>query len=189
MELFLLHDVEKEKIYDYIEQSGQKTMNTVIKIIDPIVKRYVLNVNVAAIEGYSKENIRQNIISKCSDYFLKNRRRDKIPKSDLISIIETIEGVDSVNVWFVSEENEVFKSNPENVSSPDVGIDSFGDVVIGRGEYALVRGGWKDRNGVTYYDTVDQTKPGSINIAFGKDTADTLNLSLHRINIDSIKNT
>lgn len=185
--LFLLSDSEKEKVYDYIESSGQKIMNTVIKILDPIVKKYVLNVNITALEGYSKENIRQMVISKSSDYFLKNRRRDRIPKSDLISIFENIEGIDSVNVWFVSEANEVFKSNPANVSLPDIGIDSFGDIIVDRGEYALVRGGWLDRNKYEYYDSVDQTKPGSCNIAFGKDTSDSLNMSIHRINISGIK--
>ena len=188
IQLFLLTDDEKEKIYDYIEQSGQKIMGTEIKILDPIVKKYVMNVNVIAIEGYSKDTIRQTIISKCSDYFLKNRRRDRIPKSDIISIIETVEGVDSVNIWFVSEENEAFKKDPNNVNLPDKGIDVFGDVIINRGEYALVRGGWETRTGYIYYDTVDQGKPGSVNVAFGKDTSDTLNLSIHRINIDQVKN-
>lgn len=187
--LFLLSEDEKEKIYDFIEQSGQKILNTVIKIVDPVIKKYVININVTAFEGFSKDNIRQEIISKCSDYFLKNRRRDRIPKSDIISIVESIPGVDSVNLWFVSEENEVFKSDPANKDKPDVGIDSFGDVIIGRGEYALVRGGWPDRAGYTYYDTSDQNKPGSINIAFGKDTPKTLNMDIHRINVDSIKNT
>jgi hypothetical protein len=186
--LFLLQDYEKEKVYDYIEESGQKIMNTVIKIVDPIVKRYILNINVTAYEGFSKDTIRQQIVSKCSDYFLKNRRRDRIPKSDLVSIIESVEGVDSVNLWFVSEENEVFKTDPANASQPDKGIDAFGDIITSRGEYALVRGGWKDRNGVMYYDTVDASKPGSVNIAFAKDTQKTLNMELHRINIDSIKN-
>jgi hypothetical protein len=163
-------------------------MGTEIKILDPIVKKYVMNVNVIAIEGYSKDTIRQSIISKCSDYFLKNRRRDRIPKSDIISIIETVEGVDSVNIWFVSEENEAFKKDPNNVNLPDKGIDVFGDIIINRGEYALVRGGWETRTGYIYYDTVDQGKPGSVNVAFGKDTSDTLNLSIHRINIDQVKN-
>jgi len=189
LNLFLLENYEKERIYDYIEESGQKIMNTVIKIVDPIVKKYVLNVNVTAYEGYSKDTIRQQIVSKCSDYFLKNRRRDRIPKSDLVSIIETIDGVDSVNLWFVSEANEAFKSDPANASKPDIGIDSFGDVITEKGDYALIRGGWKDRNGVMYYDTVDGSKPGSVNIAFGKDTPKNLNMSLHRINVDSIKNT
>jgi len=186
--LFFLSTEEKDKIYDLIELSGQKILNTIIKIVDPIIKKYVLNVNVTAFEGYSKDAIRQEVISKCSDYFLKNRRRDRIPKSDLISIIEGIQGVDSINLWFVSEENEYFKSNPANISEPDKGIDSFGDVIIGKGEYALVRGGWKNRNGVLYYDTTDQSKPGSINIAFGKDTSKSLNMDIHRINVDNIKN-
>jgi hypothetical protein len=185
--LFILSDAEKNKVYDFIEQSGQKIITTVIKIIDPIIKKYVLNINITAYEGYSKDNIRQQIISKCSDYFLKNRRRDRIPKSDLISIIENIQGVDSVNLWFVGEENEFLKSDPANASLPDVGIDTFGDIIINRGEYALVRGGWTDRNGYLYYDTSSATKPGSINIAFGKDSSNSINMELHRINVDSIK--
>jgi hypothetical protein len=187
--LFFLTDDEKNKIYEFIDQSGQKILTTIVKIVDPTIKRYILNVNVSAFEGYSKDSISQQVISKCSDYFLNNRRRDKIPKSDLISIIENIPGVDSVNLWFVSEENEVFKKDPANANKPDIGIDSFGDVVIGNGEYALIRGGWPARNGYYYYDSSDQSKPGSINIAFGKSTAKTLNMDIHQINVDNIKNT
>jgi len=187
--LFLLSDEEKQKIYDYVEQSGQKILTTVVKIIDPVVKRYVININISAFEGYSKETISQQVISKCSEYFLNNRRRDKIPKSDLISIIENVPGVDSVNLWFVSEGDEVYKSDPANINKPDIGIDSFGDVVIGRGEYALIRGGWEARNGYFYHDTSDQSKPGSINIAYGKSTSKSLNMDIHRINIENIKYT
>lgn len=187
--LFLLSAEEKNKIYDLIEQSGQKILTTVVKIVDPIVKKYVVNISVRSFEGYSKDVIRQSIVSKCSDYFLKNRRRDKIPKSDLVSIIESVAGVDSVNVWFVCEENEVFKSDPANAEAAPKGLDEYGDVLIGRGEYALVRGGWNDRTGFTYYDSTDASKPGSINVVFGKDSENTLNMELHRINIDAIKNT
>jgi len=187
--LFTLTDNEKEKVYDLIEESGQKITGSEVKIVDPIIKKYVVNINITAYEGYSKDTIRQDIISKCSEYFLANRRRDRIPKSDLIRIIEDVAGVDSVNLWFISEENEFFKSNAANVAEPDKGIDSFGDVIIGRGEYAIIRGGWDDRNGYTYYDTKDQSKPGSINIAFGKNTRKSLNMDLHRISVDNIKNT
>ena len=195
--LFTLSVEEKNKVYQFIEESGQKIVTTIIKILDPIIKRYVLNVNVTAYEGYSKDAIRQEIVSKCSDYFLVNRRRDRIPRSDLISIIESVPGVDSVNLWFVSEANEAFKSDPANVDKADVGLDNFGDVKIGKGEYALIRGGWYGRpgaptatnpGGVFYTDSTDSTKPGSVNIAFAKDTPKTLNMDIHRINIDSIKN-
>jgi len=187
--LFTLTDAEKNKVYDFIEQSGQKIVTTVIKIVDPIVKKYVVNINITAYAGYSKDSLTQQIILKCSDYFLANRRRDRIPKSDLIGIIETIPGVDSVNLWFVSEENEAFKSNTANVSSADIGIDSFGDIIINRGEYALIRGGWSDRSGYFYNDTSIQSKPGSINIAYGADTSNSFNMELHRINLDNIKST
>jgi hypothetical protein len=186
--LFLLSDDEKNKIYKLIEESGQKILTTIVKILDPIVKKYVVNISVRSYEGYSKDIIRQMIISRCSDYFLKNRRRDKVPKSDLVAIIESIEGVDSVNVWFVSEENENFKSDPANADLAPKGLDEYGDVVIGKGELALFRGGWKDRKGFEYYDTTDAAKPGSINVVFGKDSELNINMELHRINIDSIKN-
>lgn len=186
--LFLLSDDEKTKIYNLIEESGQKILTTVVKIVDPIIKKYVVNISIRSFQGYSHDVIRQSIISKCSDYFLKNRRRDKIPKSDLVSIIESIDGVDSVNVWFISEENETFKADPANADLPSVGLDEYGDVMINKGEYALVRGGWKDRKGFEYYDTTDASKPGSINVVFGKDSELTLNMELHRINIDAIKN-
>jgi hypothetical protein len=189
LNLFLLSEEEKTKIYNLIEESGQKILTTVVKIVDPIVKKYVVNISIRSFQGYSKDVIRQTVISKCSDYFLKNRRRDKIPKSDLVSIIESVAGVDSVNVWFVSEENEVFKADPANAQLPSKGLDEYGDVLIGRGEYALVRGGWKDRTGFEYYDSTDASKPSSINVVFGTDSEMNLNMELHRINIDNIKNT
>lgn len=185
--LFILTDEEKQKVYDLIEQSGQKIITTIIKIIDPIIKKYVINININAFEGFNKDGIRQQIISKLSDYFLKNKRRDKIPRSDLISILEDIEGVDSVNLWFMSEENEAFKTIPNNANESDIGLDEFGDIVIGKGEYPLIRGGWNDRNGVIFDDSTNQNKPSSVNITFGKDSSVNLNTELHRIEVKNIK--
>lgn len=182
VELFTLTPEEKTKIYDLIENSGQKILTTVLKVLDPIISKYVLNINVITYEGFSKDNVRQQIISKCSEYFLTNRRRDRIPKSDLIRIIESIDGVDSVNVWFISEKNELYKKNPRNKRKPDIGVDAFNDAIITRGELAVIRGGWEDRNGIKFEDSTSQSKPSSINITFGKDTILNLNLELHRIN-------
>jgi hypothetical protein len=186
VELFTLTTEEKNKVYDLIENSGQKILTTVLKILDPVLSKYVMNINVIAYEGYSKDTIRQQIISQSSDYFLKNRRRDRIPKSDLIRIIENVDGVDSVNVWFVSEKNELYKSNPANADKADVGVDSFGDIIITRGELAIIRGGWTDRYGIKYEDSTTQAKPSSVNITFGKDSILNLNLEMHRINVENI---
>jgi len=187
--LFTLTNEEKERIYELIENSGQKIVTTVLKILDPVITKYVLNIQVITYEGYSKDSIRQRIISSCSDYFLKNRRRDRIPKSDLIRILEGIDGIDSVNVWFISEKNELYKTDVANQSKADIGVDEFGDVIITRGELAVIRGGWKDRNSIFFEDSTTQAKPSSINITFGKDTIMNLNLEMHRINVDNIKNT
>jgi hypothetical protein len=188
IELFTLTAEEKERIYELIENSGQKIVSTVLKILDPLITKYILNIQVVAYEGYSKDTIRQKIISSCSDYFLKNRRRDRVPKSDLIRILEGIDGIDSVNVWFVSEKNELYKTDPANQTKADIGVDEFGDIIITRGELAVIRGGWKDRNGIFFEDSTNQSKPSSVNITFGKDTIMNLNLEMHRISVNNITN-
>lgn len=188
--LFLLTDIEKTKIYDLIERSGQKLMTVVNKIIEPTLSKYVMFVNITAYEGYNKDVIRQNITTKCSEYFLSNRRRDRIPKSDIISVIETIEGVDSVNVYFVSEKNEQYKKNPANAEKKDIGLDEFGDIVMERGELVIVRGGWANRYGQYFNPGIDPGKPCTLNITFSKkDTPKNLNMSLHRVEVSNIKKT
>jgi hypothetical protein len=187
--LFRLTEQEKTKVYELIEKSGQKIMTVVNKIVDPIISRYVMMVNVTAFEGFNKDIIRQQIISKCSDYFLNNRRRDRIPKSDLIAVIESIEGVDSVNVYFVSEKNEQFKKNPKNdATKKDIGLDEFGDIIMEKGELVIIRGGWVNRYGEYFNTGIDAGKPSTLNITFTKkDTPRSLNMELHRIEVNNIK--
>lgn len=182
---FILSPDEKTKIYEIIEQSGQKVLNVVNKVIDPDIKRYALNISLIYFENFSKDLIREQIINKMSDYFLSNQRRDRIPKSDLIAIIENIDGVDSVNVWFVSEENEEAKAN--NPDAEDIGIDEFGDIIIERTSLALIRGGWSDRNKIFINDGYDPERPSCINIMFDKVTKKTYNADKQQANLKSIK--
>jgi copper chaperone CopZ len=157
-----LTEQEKDKVLDLIEDSGSRILSTVTKIVDPIVKRYVLNVSLVTFEGFSKATIREQIIDRCSSYFLSLNRRDRIPKSDIIKIIENIDGVDSVNVHFVSEANEARVDQDSEM----VGIDEFGDIVIGTDEIPVIRGGWADSRGLFYYDTLEEKQPSSLNIEF-----------------------
>jgi hypothetical protein len=159
---FSLTEQEKDKVLDLIEDSGSRILSTVTKIVDPIVKRYVLNVSLVTFEGFSKATIREQIIDRCSSYFLSLNRRDRIPKSDIIKIIENIDGVDSVNVHFVSEANEARVDQDSEL----IGIDEFGDVVIGSDEIPVIRGGWTDSRGLFYYDTLEEKQPSSLNIEF-----------------------
>lgn len=165
---FTLTDNEKQKVDDVIEDSGSKIVTSVVKIVDPIVSRFVLNVSLVTFIGYNTETIREKIIQAASDYFLNNKRRDRIPQSDLIKIFEAVEGVDSVNVNFISENDEnLLKSD---ILTTPLEIDEFGDIIIGRETLPLIRGGWSDRNGIFYYDGLFSEKPCSLNIFFKKIT-------------------
>lgn len=188
LELFKLTAYEKTKIYELIEKSGQKIMTVVNKIVDPLISKYVMFVNITAYEGYNKNVIRQQITQKCSEYFLNNRRRDRIPKSDLIAVIESIEGVDSVNVYFVSEKNEEYKKDEANAEKPDIGLDDFGDIVMDRIELVIIRGGWANRYGQYFNPGIETGKPCTLNITFStKDTPKNLNTELMLADIAKIK--
>lgn len=183
---FILTTPEKNKVYQLIEESGQKMVTAVNEIIDPIIKKYILNISLIVFEGNSRDFIKQQIISILSEYFATNRRRDRIPKSDLIRLIEEVQGVDSVNLWFISEENEAsLQANPD---AELIGLDEFGDIIIGRGELPLIRGGWEDRNRVFYEDSTNDAKPSTVNILIKKTIPLTYNMERHRINVENIRN-
>jgi len=146
---FKLTNAQRDRIYQLLDESGQKIVTTVVKILDPVISRYVVNIALTIFEGNDPDTIKSQIVNTLSDYFLNIRRRDKIPRSDLIAAIEGISGVDSVSLYFVGENNESAKL--QNPNSPEIGFDEFGDIIIGKDEIVAISGGWEDRNGV-YYD-------------------------------------
>jgi hypothetical protein len=147
---FKLTNTQRDRIYQLLDESGQKIVTTVVKILDPILIKYVVNIAITIFEGNDPDTIKSQITNTLSDYFLNIRRRDKIPRSDLIAAIEAIEGIDSVSLYFVGEQNEAAKR--QNADAPEIGFDEFGDIVIGKDEIVVISGGWEDRNGI-YYDT------------------------------------
>jgi hypothetical protein len=163
---FSLTNQEENKVIDVIEASGSKIVTTVVKIIKPTLRKYVLNISLTVFEGYTQEVIKQTIISQLSDYFLSVRRRDTIPQSDLVKIIENVEGVDSVNVNFICEANEISKRT--NSQAPVIGLDELGNIIMQKNELSVIRGGWRDRNGIFYSDGLETDKPCSVNITIKK---------------------
>lgn len=195
-EQFIMTDLEKDAIYRLLQESGQMIVTTVVKVLDPVITRYVLNVSLIIFEGYDVETIREKIVDRISQYFLSNKRRDRIPKSDLIAIIESIDGVDSVDLYFVNEGNELNKLNylerlalnPDEVEPDDIGLDEHGNILIGKQEYPILRGGWSDRNGVFYQDSADLNVTSSVNIDVARISRKTVNSELHNISVKSLKN-
>jgi len=182
---FKLTQPQRDRIYQLLDESGQKIVTTEVKILDPVIKKYVVNIAITIFEGNDPDTIKSQIVNTLSDYFLNIRRRDKIPRSDLIASIEGIEGIDSVSLYFVGEENEAAKA--QNPNAPEIGFDEFGDIVMGKDEIIIISGGWEDRNGIFYDLGAGMNNLSSINIDVRSIVPYTYNSRVNNILKSSLK--
>lgn len=160
---FKLTTFQKNELMKYIEKSGTKMISSDLKILDPKISRYALNVSIIMFDDVATEIVKSDIADAIGNYFIKLKRHDRVPKSDLIAVIEAINGVDSVNVNIVSELNELDKiTNPSSTAT--IGLDDFNDIVIGLDEFPVLRGGWKDSQGNSYAEGLSDTGLGALNI-------------------------
>ena len=151
-------DTEKERLKRMINESGRKPSSIDISILEPALKKYVININIIAYEEFlnQEESIKETIKETIANYFIKNTRKDRIPRSDIIRILEDVPGVDSVSVVFISEANENNKKmNPTTTEL--IGLDLFNDIVLKQDELPIIRGGWTDAKGVKYSEDVNDT--------------------------------
>jgi hypothetical protein len=168
-----------------------------------------MDIKVRYFEGYSKQNLYTEVRSKVSEYLMNITRRDRLPKSDLIAVIEAIDGIDSVNIRFVSETEETARKNGYYISKtvtvtpstptletigngkqkfvffkktvtetqvnfepgaalPEsvIGLDSFGDIILGKEEVAIFRGGWYDRDNVMVSDDAKAGEMAALSVYF-----------------------
>jgi hypothetical protein len=124
-EYFKLTDLEKIKIYNLVEQSGKKIINSILKFVDPIFKKYVLYLYVKTWEGYNKDNVYNSIIERLSSYFSSFKRNDILPKSDIIASLEGIDGLDSVSLFFISEDIEKVMSALLTLNTTNENLDDI----------------------------------------------------------------
>jgi hypothetical protein len=189
---FYFSDLEKQYILSVVNDSGQQQLSTELRFVDPTIKRYAINIVLKYFDTFDKTAIEADIYNVLNQYFLSIKRRDNIPKSDLIALVESINGVDSVNISFISQANEeaiangyyytdIYAYDPAtkmynitehrkmNVvagTNPNLGLDDFGDIVIGERELPIIRGGWYDRDGNFYETYPDSKKLSSVNVIF-----------------------
>jgi len=190
---FILTDAEKRAILDLIEESGQRVLTVDNAIMTLKYPHFVLNISLIIYEGYELNTIREQIISKTSDYFLKNTRRDRIPASDLVRIIENVDGVDSVTVWFNADiaNMEIYRDN--------YGIDDYGDIILERyvddafgnkvpvkDIYPLIRGGWESSDGIYYDDSTVKDKLSNVNIQLRGITPTDMNSITNKTIVSSL---
>jgi hypothetical protein len=191
---FTLTPFQKDRLLNSIEESGQKIVTTEVKILEPKISRYVINILITMFEGYDPATVKGQIIDSISTYFIGIRRRDKIPRSDLIAIVESIPGVDSVTLFFVSQKNENYAISVSSLLDTDpkkkivLGLDEFGDISFDKDEIAIVTGGWSDRAGLFYDKGADLNKLSSINIDIRSIVPITHNTEINQRNKTFIKN-
>ena len=179
-------------------------INSEVEIVDPKVKKYVINIIVRYFEDIDKTLIRSRIRSLLNKYYLNINRNDIIPLSDIIALVEGVDGVDTCDVFFVNEENERAIINGyyyvnetrwdglEQIEEqkkvivgfdedPRVGFDDFGNIKINEYEVFIPKGGWKDRDGNYYTETPEDGKLGPLNIFFvDKVDSSSYNLNMQR---------
>lgn len=205
---FLLDEFEKDSIVNALDNSGRMLVNAEVEIVDPVVKRYVINIIVRYFEDIDKNLIRTKIRSLLNNYFLNINRNDIVPLSDIIAIVEGVDGVDTCDVFFVNEENEraiidgyyyeneMIWKDLEYIESqklvtlshdddPRLGFDDFGNLKVNEYEIFIPKGGWKDRDGNYYTETPEEGKLGPLNIFF----VDKVDNSAYNINMQRKLNT
>ena len=189
---FILTEYEENKIRNYLNLRGTQAPHLDIQFITPKIKRYAIDVLVRSFQGEEK-NVMQQIETEISNYFINNTRQDYVPSSDLVYMFERIDGLDSVNVFFISEENErklIKEDSIDSKTGKTVGLDQMNDITIEKGELPIIRGGWKDRFGqeyskagikeLTFEDLQSDTpvKKGAVNIFFQPSVRKTMNAEL-----------
>lgn len=168
---FLLSEDEKQGIINLIDDSGQKVITVENKILDPIFVNFAINIFVQIWANYNFNAVKSAILTVLSNYFIKNTRRDRIPLSDLVRIVENVAGVDSVSIFFDADKNNSYYYGEGNY-----GIDEYGDIVLSRlvsdklgniievnDLQPMFRGGFTSVNGVEYGNNLDDLV-GPINI-------------------------
>ena len=190
---FILDKYEKESLIAALENSGMMLIGSEVEIVDPEVKYFTINVILRYFENSDRASITSNIRSLLNKYFLNISRSDIIPKSDLISLIEGIEGIDACDVFFMSRDNEIAKKNGYyydeygniiNVNKdedPQIGLDVYGNLIMNKDCIYVPRGGWKDANGNYFTVTPEEGKMGPLNIFFDTPVSNSVyNIEMQR---------
>lgn len=163
LDRFKLSEDEKLGISSLIEDSGQKIITVDNRILDPKFVKFAINIFIQMWSNFNFDSVKGAIISAISDYLIHNTRRDRIPVSDLIKLVEGVPGVDSVSIFFDADKN-----NSKYYGVGNFGIDEYGDIILKRqltdslgnikevnDLLPLFRGGFISNNGVEYNDDLD----------------------------------
>ena len=102
-------------------------------------------------------------MSELSEYLMTSTRRERYPISDIIKLVESVPGVDSVTAYFDAD-----KENENVFGEGKYGIDEYGDIYLIRNLsdkfgnlleinniQPLFRGNFTSFRDITYEDNID----------------------------------
>lgn len=186
---FDLDTYEISKIDKYLKTGGNLMLSKRYQISSPSLSYYVANIFIMTWSDSIDENVNSQIIDTISEYFLDLNKIDRIPKSEIISKLSLIQDIHSVDISFVSKDNEDYHRNAIledknrrnqfaskealNLNRPSatynnkkvIGIDSvLGDIIFEPSKIPIIRGGWYDRNNSYYSDDIESSGLKSVNI-------------------------
>lgn len=171
---FKLSTIQKASIYSYIENNGGQLFATKYNIIDPEICKYAAFIYITLKSSkYNKDVIVKQISQIIGDFFANVQSDMFVPKSDIIHVLKSnIEGLDSVDVYFVSQKNEDAIINGKYVDeyyelnnatgqyikrteyvkiydgeNPNIGLDSHGNILLKNdNQFPVLMGGWICKN-------------------------------------------
>lgn len=111
LKYFTLTNEEKNRLINLLYESGKMIMGSSIYFVKPRFRKYVMNVYIGVWKGEDILGLKGAIVNEISNYMLSFKRRDILPKSDIVALIENIPGVDYVDVQFISEDIEFLLYN------------------------------------------------------------------------------
>lgn len=183
---FKLTDSQKISIQNYIKSSGDQLAGTVYNIFDPEICKYVMYIYLKfGSKTYDQDYIKNSIKKLVAEFFSNIQSDIFIPKSDIINLLKNnISGLDGIDVYFLSEKNEVaiqkgyYIENSYNFDpsknkyittqktvylydgeNPNLGLDEHGNIYLKSDtQFPVLMGGWdylnKDGDEVIINDPV-----------------------------------
>jgi hypothetical protein len=172
-----------------LRSNGNIQLTRKWRIDSPKLSHYIVNVFVIRYSDSNDDSVKSQILDKISEYFLNFNRLDRIPKSDLIRELSSINDIHSVDIQFICKRNEDYhkeniiriqnkietsesqtsiedvEEDPDYDQDLTIGLDPvLGDIIFEPEEIPIIRGGWYDRNGIFFSDSMNDTSLKSVNI-------------------------
>lgn len=196
---FELDNYEKSKISKYLKTGGNIQLTKRFRIESPKLSYYIMNVFIITYSDSIDTSVNAQVYDVISEYFLNFTRINRVPKSDLVSLLSQIQEIHSVDISFVAKKNEDYHRqyklidenrrnqyasqtalqiqapNPQYDPNKTLGLDPvLGDILFEADEIPIIRGGWYDRNNIYFSNNIEDNTLKSVNI-IKKGTVDVSN--------------